>query len=272
MLRRRILPTLAVFAATALVTGALGATVYGRGLAFTLGPLGAAAHVPALALQLALTRAALVRLKGLSPASCGLRVDAGDLRALAAMTAATALGLAVFVALTGALLGHPVGRSANPVDPLALLVALLSFVGSSAVQQVTTQSLALAASPGERVTLGGAAVAVAVFVLAHAQVSTAPVYLANVALFGAAAVALFAGGSRPSYAAPLGMHAGWNFAQVALLGAPSGDAANPIAPLRWPEGAPRWFGGAHGFDEGLLFPLALLPLLAWAARRRATAR
>jgi hypothetical protein len=268
VIRERVLPSLGVVFVTVLVTGALTGAVYARGLAFTLGPIGAAAHVPALAVQVALVAALLRRAKGLSRAQAGFVAAPEDLRALVIATLATTLGLVAFVALAGALTGHPLTRGVGAASPVALLVALLSFLGSSAVQQVTTLSLALAASPSQGISRGGVAVSVAVFVLAHAQASVAPSYLANVALFALASIALFTAGRRRSYALPLGLHAGWNFAQVALLGAPVPGAANPLAPWHWPDG-PRWlFGGANGLDEGLLFTLALLPAFFVARRIR----
>jgi hypothetical protein len=270
MLRSRVLPVLGLFLATAVVTGALTGGVYARGLAFTLGPVGTLAHVPAVALLLALAALLLVRVKGLSRAQAGLTFDARDARALAAATLGTALGLAALVAVTAALTGHPLARSANPVSVAALALALASFVGSSAVQQITTQSFALAASPNGGLSRGGVAFGVAMFTLAHVQVSQAPLYLANVALFGLVTTLLFAAPRRPSYALPLGFHAGWNWAQVAVLGAPTGAEPNPLAPLRWPAGPSVLFGGANGLDEGLLFTAALVPFFAlarWVHRR-----
>ncbi|MFO0626013.1 MAG: hypothetical protein U0325_10390 [Polyangiales bacterium] len=272
MVRQRVLPGLGVVLITIVVTGALTGGVYARGLAFTLGPVGAVAHLPALAVQVALVAALLRWAKGMTRAEAGLVVTPRDLGALALTLLVTTLGLVALVGLAGALTGHPLARSGGAASPVALLVAALSFVGSSAVQQVTTQSLALATSPAGGISRGGAAVAVAVFVLAHAQASQAPLYLANVALFALAGLALFTASRRRSYALPLGLHAGWNFAQVALLGAPVPGQANTLAPLRWPGGPPWLFGGANGLDEGVLFTVALVPAfaVAWRIRRRAS--
>lgn len=271
MLKGRLLPALMVFLSTALVSGALSTGVYARGLAFTLGPRGAAAHAPAVAAMTALVALALVRVKGLSRAQAGLAFTRRDGVTLAVTTALTALWLVGFIAVVGAVTGAPLARSANAVSVGALATALASFVGSSAIQQLTTQSLALAASPSAGASRGGIAVATAVFTLAHAQVSTAPLYLLNVALFGLASTWLFLAPERPSYALPLGLHAGWNWAQLAVLGAPYGGGANPVAILRWPAASPVLVGGAHGFDEGALFAAALLPFFALARWRRARA-
>ncbi|MEZ4392886.1 MAG: hypothetical protein R3A48_17505 [Polyangiales bacterium] len=271
MPERRALPSLLVFLSTALVSGALSAGVYARGLAFTLGPIGAAAHAPAVAVMTALMALALVRLKGLSRAQSGLVFTRRDGVTLAVTTALTALWLVGFIALVGALTGAPLARSANAVSVAALATALASFVGSAAIQQLTTQSLALAASPSAGASRGGVAGAPAVFTLAHAPVSAAPRDLLNVALFGLASTSLFLAPKRPSYALPLGLHAGWNWAQLAVLGAPFGDGANPVAILRWPAASPTLVGGAHGFDEGALFAVALLPFFALARWRRTAA-
>lgn len=260
MVRARVLPAILVLLATVFVSGAMAAVVYARGLTFALGPLGALAHVPATGVMVLLSWAVLVKGKGISPRQSGLVFGLRDLSVLAAATLGTALWLVGFVALVGALAGHPLVRSGNPVAPGRLGVALLSFVGSSALQQLTLQSIALATSPrGERSTLG-VLVTTAVFALAHARVSTAPLYLVNVSLFGLVCAWLFAVHDPPSYALPLGLHAGWNWAQVALLGAPYGGEDNPIAVLSWPRISPKLLGGENGFDEGLLFCVALLPL------------
>jgi hypothetical protein len=260
MLKDRVFPSILVFVATAIVSGVLSATVYARGLAFTLGPVGAAVHVPAVALMVALMGLALVRVKRLSLSQAGLAFGTRDALTLTASTVLTALWLVVFVAAVGSLTGHPLARSENPVSAFALVASLASFLGSSAIQQLTTQSLAISSSPREGLSLGGTVIATAAFTLAHAQVSTAPVYLVNVTLFGLVSVRLFAATKHPSYALPLGLHAGWNWAQLALLGAPFGGGENPIAVLRWPAASPTLLGGANGFDEGALFAAALVPL------------
>jgi len=211
-----------------------------------------------------------MRVKGLPYAQAGLTFDARDARALTVATLGTALGLVALVALAAALTGRPLARSANPVSVVALALALVSFVGSSAIQRITTQSFALAASPNRGLSRGGVAFGVAMFTLAHVQVPRSPLYLTNVALFGLASTLLFAAPHRPSYALPLGFHAGWNWAQVVLLGAPTGTEPNPLTPLRWPAG-PSWlFGGVNGLDEGWLFTAALVPFFAltrWIRRR-----
>lgn len=264
MVKARVLPAILVLLATVFVSGAMTVAVYARGLTFTLGPLGAVSHVPATGVMVLLVWAVLVKGKGLSRRQSGLDFGLRDLLVSGASASFTALWLVGFLALVGALSGHPLERSANPFAPVRLLVALLSFVGSSALQQLTLQSLALATSPrGERSTLG-VLVTTAVFTLAHARVTTAPLYLVNVSLFGLVCACLFAVRNPPSYALPLGLHAGWNWAQVALLGAPYGGEDNPIALFSWPKLSPKLLGGENGFDEGLLFCVALLPLFVVA--------
>lgn len=271
MLRDRVLPAGAVFVSTMVVTGALTVGVYARGLAFTLGPLGALAHAPAVALLAALSGLALIRLKGLTPSRAGLTLTRADALDLAGAAGVTAAGLVAVVAVAAAVVGRPLARGERPVSLAALGVALVAFVGSAAVQQLTTQSLALAASPATGRSRGGVALAVVMFTLAHVQVSSSTLYLTNVALFALVSLALFDLRGRRAYALPVGFHAGWNFAQVALLGAPTGAPdANPLAPWRWPSG-PAWvFGGAAGLDEGALFTALMLACLgaALAVRRR----
>jgi hypothetical protein len=271
-MRTRVAPVLLVFVGTVLVSGALTTGVYARGLPFALGPVGTLVHVPAVAVMAALMGLALVPVKGLTRRESGLVFERSDGAQMAIAMAATCAWLVAFVGITGALLGHPVGRSANPVSVGALALAALSFLGSSAIQQLSTQSLAVAAAPNDRVTAGAIAASTAVFTLAHGGVSPSPVYLLNVALFGLTSTLLFLSSERRSYALPLGMHAGWNFTQIALLGAPFAGNANPIAPLRWPAGAPGLFGGANGFDEGALFTVALLPFVVFAVGRRRAGR
>ena len=267
---RRVLAALCVLAVTVLVSGALTAAVYARGIAFALGPWGTAAHVPAVALMAALMAVALRKVRGLSREQTGLTLDARDAREGALLLALTALTLIALVALAAALTGSPLARSANPLSLGALALALLSFVGSSAIQQLTTQSLVVTVSPAEGVSRVGIAVGVGLFTLAHVQVSAAPLYLANVALVGLVSTLFFVARPRPSYAAPVGFHAAWNWAQVAVLGAPTpGESHNPLAVFRWPAG-PSWlFGGANGLDEGALFTAALVPFFGFALWWRA---
>lgn len=262
---RRVLAALCVLATTMLVSGALTTGVYTRGIAFALGPWGTAAHVPAVALMVALLSVILRKVRGLSREQSGLTLDARDLREGTLVLALTALTLIALVALAGAITGSPLARSANPVSIAALALALLSFVGSSAIQQLSTQSLVIAVSPAAGVSRGAIAVGVGLFTLAHVQISTAPLYLVNVALFGLVGTLLFIARKRPAYATPVGFHAAWNWTQVAVLGAPTpGESHNPLAVFRWPAG-PSWlFGGANGLDEGALFTAALVPFFGFA--------
>lgn len=262
-----------VLLATILASGPLNVLVYARGLPFTLGPIGTLAHIPALALMLGLLWVALVKVGGATREQAGLRWERAQWTAMLATMGATALWLIVFVAGAGALLASPLTRSANPIAPGTLVLAALSFVASSLMQQLSTQSLVIAASrPGER-SKAAVVIGTLVFTLAHAGLSPAPLYLLNVALFGLATTALFLSSPEPRYGLSLGLHAGWNFAQIAVLGAPFAGNANPVAPLRWP--APSlWLGKSNGFDEGLLFAFALAPFfaLAWAMARRGRQR
>ncbi len=141
------------------------------------------------------------------------------------------------------------------------------------MQQLSTQSLVVASSRDEGPSPAGFVVATAVFTLAHMGVSSSLFYLPNVALFGLTTSLLFASGARPRYGLALGMHAGWNFAQIAVLGAPFGASHSESALFRWPTGAPLLFGQSNGLDEGALFTLAVVPWLLFALwRRRASTR
>lgn len=273
----RIVSVVLVFVVTVLVSGPLNVLVYAKGLAFTLGPAGVAAHVPAIALMVALLGLVLVKLRKLSKRAAGFELDARALALGSLAMVATALWLVIFVAVMGALLGSPLQRSANAISPGALALAAVSFIASSLVQQLSTQSFVRAASPNEEISRGGVAVGVVIFTLAHAGVTPSAIYLCNVALFGLATTLLFTMGDgrrAPSYALATGMHAGWNFAQIALLGAPFGGFANPVAVWRWPSAPAILVGGSNGFDEGVLFSLACLPfvLLGVAGVRRVAAR
>lgn len=262
-----------VLLATILASGPLNVFVYARGLPFTLGLIGTLAHIPALVAMCALLWVALVKVGGATRAQAGLVWERAQWTAMFASMGATVSWLIVFVTVAGALLGSPLARSSNAISPGALALAALSFVLSSLMQQLSTQSLVIAASkPGER-SKTAVAIGTAVFTLAHAGLSPAPLYLLNVALFGLGTTLLFLSGREPRYGLSLGLHAGWNFAQIAVLGAPFAGNANPVAPLRWP--APSlWLGRSNGFDEGLLFALALAPYfaLAWRAKQRAERR
>lgn len=267
---RRVAAVLLVFVASALVSQPLMAGLYARGIALTLGPVGALAHAPAIAVLVALLAVIFARVRRIERARAGLVIERSDVLAmLAAMTLTTAW-LTGFVAACSALVGAPLARSGNAFSVSALALAALSFVGSSLIQQLQMQSAVVAAAPDTGVTRGAIAVGTLIFTLAHAMVSSAPLYLANVALFGLSTALLFSGTKRPSYGLALGLHAGWNFTQVAVLGAPFGGSRSATALFRWPDAAPTLFGGANGFDEGALFTLALLPFTLFAlARRRA---
>lgn len=266
---RRILSAIAVVVATMLVSGSLVTFVYGRGLPFALGPMGTLAHIPALALFIALLWAALTRVRRLDRDRAGLVWARDETLHFVSSFSVTCVTLTALVFVAGALVGAPLALSARPVSVVALLLAALSFVGSSAVQQLSTQSLVVASSPDEGPSRAGFAIATLVFVLAHVGVSSSWMYLPNVALFGLATSLLFASGPRPRYGLPIGMHAGWNFTQVALLGAPFGATHSETAVFRWPSGAPSVFGQSNGMDEGALFTVAVVPWVLFALWRRA---
>lgn len=265
---RRILSTLAVVVATALVSGSLMRLVYARGVSATLSAWGALAHLPAIAVFVGLLWVALVRIRRVDRSRAGLVWSREEsLHALAAFVV-TAVGLIAVVGAAAALVGAPLARSGNAVSIAALWWAALSFVGSSAVQQLTAQSIVVASSPDEGPSRVGLLWSVAIFTLAHVGVSSSWMYLPNVALFGLATSLLFVSGARPRYGLCLGMHAGWNFTQIAILGAPFGASRSETAVFRWPSGPSALFGLSSGLDEGALFTVAVVPWVLFALWRR----
>jgi hypothetical protein len=265
---RRILSTLVVVVATALVSGSLMTLVYARGLGVTLGPWGALAHIPAIAVFVGLLWVALVLVRRVDRSRAGLVWTREEsLHALLAFVAVT-VSLTVMVAVAGALVRAPLTRSGAPVSLGALWWAALSFAGSSAVQQLSTQSIVVATSPDEGPSRRGLLLAVAIFTLAHAGVSSSWMYLPNVALFGLATSLIFVSGPRPRFGLSIGMHAGWNFTQIALLGAPFGASYSETAVFRWPAGPSSLFGQSSGLDEGALFTVAVVPWVLFALWRR----
>jgi hypothetical protein len=263
----RAWPVIAVFGCVCVLHGAAMALVFARGYAFMTSAAGLGLG---LALTLALAAgcgAVLSRTKGLDRDAAGLRVDG---RAAIELARATLLALGCVAALIAALSLAGLGalRGWRGLSPAAIALTVAASVVNAAFQQLGLQSLGLAArGPSER-SLGPSALTLALFVATHAAVSRAPIYLLNVALFGALTIAMFFGPSRRSYAAPAGFHGGWNAALLLVGALPESDA---VAAVRWHGRPSLWAGGARDVEGGLAYTLALVAVgasLALARRAR----
>ena len=253
-LATRVWPFAAVFGCVLALNGAAMALLFSRGYAFMVSPWGLCLGV-ALTLALAAAcGAVLSRTKGLDRDAAGLRVDA---RAAVELALATAGSFVCVAALIAALSATGLGmlRWWKGLSPAAIALTVAASVANAAFQQLGLQSLGLAARGATGSALGPSAVTLLLFVATHATLSHEPVYLLNVALFGALTIALFFGPARRSYAAPVGFHGGWNAALMLLGALPGSDA---IAAVVW-HGAPSpWSGGAHGVEHGLAYTLSLV--------------
>ena len=252
-LATRVWPSAAVFGCVLALNGAAMALLVARGYAFMVTPQGVGLGV-ALTLALAAAcGAVLARTKGLDRDAAGLRVDARAALELALATAGSFVGAVALIATLSAT-GLGMLRWWKGLSPAAIALTLAASVANAAFQQLGLQSLGLAARGATGSALGPSAVTLGLFVATHATLSLAPVYLLNVALFGALTLAMFYGPARRSYAAPVGFHGGWNAALMLLGALPGSDA---IAAVVW-HGAPSlWSGGALGVEHGLANTLAL---------------
>lgn len=252
MLRRwttTLLMITAVIAANALAL----ALVLGRGLDFMLGPLGALLQVPlVLGLGVAARWILGPRAAGWFAPSRAAVVELGAGLLLGTLAVAAIAGL---VAIVSAPSGAPAFSPA----------ALASFTVNAALQQVGLAGVALAASDPRR-GLGpdGVAFAVAFFTVTHAQESTAPLYLLNVALFALATLGVTAARRRLALAA--GLHGGWNAALFFVGGVPL-EGSTPA--VSWAHTEAAWSGGAAGFEHGLANAavVAAIAATAWASAR-----
>lgn len=267
-LATRVWPFAAVFGCVFALNGAAMALLLSRGYAFMVTPWGLGLGV-ALTLALAAAcGAVLARTKGLDRDAAGLRVDARAARELALATAGSIVCVVALIATLSAA-GLGTLRGWKGLSPVAVALTVAASVANAAFQQLGLQSLGLAARGATGSALGPSAVTLALFVATHATLSQAPVYLLNVALFGALTLALFFGPARRSYAAPVGLHGGWNAALMLLGALPESDT---VAACVW-HGAPSpWSGGAHGVEHGLAYTVALVALGAGLALARGALR
>ncbi len=266
LLVTRVWPVAAVFGCVVVLNGAAMALLFARGYAFMVSAPGLGLGV-ALALALAAAcGAVLSRTKGLDRDAAGLRVDG---RAAVELALATVGAFVCVMALMAALSRAGLGtlRWWKGLSPAAIALTIAASVVNAAFQQLGLQSLGLAArGPSER-SIGPSALTLALFVATHATVSHAPIYLLNVALFGALTIAMFFGPTRRSYAAPVGFHGGWNAALMLVGALPGSDA---VAAIVWHGRPSVRAGGEHDVESGLAYTLSLVAAGAFVAlvRRR----
>lgn len=267
LLMQRVLPFFLLVLAAGVSNVAAAALGWARGLAFMVGPLGAAILVPIVAgLGLAVWLV-LTRVKGLSRAASGFALDGAALRELALAAVAAALFLSLAALAFSAAGWIQLSRATTPPSLLALACGLVVFVLDAATQQLVLQGLALATSRDGRRAWGSLILAAAVFVLPHLREHTTPLYALNVFLFGLSSSLLFFRRETPSWALPIGFHGGWNFAYVFVMGNPFERQDPQLGLLRWVDRGGLLSGGVDGFESGLL-NTALVILVAVAARIR----
>jgi membrane protease YdiL (CAAX protease family) len=267
LLMRRVLPFFLLLLAAGVSNAAAAALGWARGLAFMVGPTGAAVLLPIVAgLGLAVWLV-LTRVKGLSAAASGFAFSGRAARevVVAALGAALLLSL-VALALSAAGLIQ-LSRAGRSPSVLALVCGLLVFVLDAATQQLVLQGLALATSRDGRRSWASLILASAIFVLPHLREHTTPLYALNVFLFGLCTSLLFFRRQAPSWALPIGFHGGWNFAYVFVMGNPFERQDPQLGLLRWVDRGGLLSGGADGFEYGLL-NTALVVLVALAALSR----
>lgn len=259
----RVWPFVAIFGCVLVLNGVAATLLFSRGYAFMVSPAGLCLGVVLTMALGAACGAALSRTKGLDRDAAGLRLDA---RAAVELLAATAGSFVSVLALLAALSATGLGALRwKGIAPAAVLLTIAASVVNAAFQQLGLQSLGLAARGPTEKALGASALTLTIFVATHAQLSQAPVYLLNVALFGALTIALFFGPLRRSYAAPSGFHGGWNAALMLTGALPESDAISAAA---WSGRDSPWTGGAHGPESGLMYTLALAAIGAAVAFNR----
>lgn len=160
----------------------------------------------------------------------------------------------------------PFRASPTPPSVLTLLFVMVGFFVNGALQQVQLQSLVVVGSRDGRISFGAMALAQFVFVGMHAGQHADPIYVLNVALFGLLTSFLFFRGGRASYALPIGLHAGWNFAEVCLMGLQMDDIPpHHLGIAQWPANERFYSGGSLGLEGGVaVLPMFLVLLvMAW---------
>lgn len=262
-LAARVWPLAAVFGCVFVLNGVAMTLLFSRGYAFMVSPAGLGLGLALTVALAAACGAVLARTKGLDRDAAGLRLDA---RAGVELVVATGGAFACVVALVAALASTGQGALAwKGISPVAVVLTIVASVVNAGFQQLGLQSLGLAARGEHGRWLGPSALTLALFVATHAAVSQAPIYLLNVALFGALTIAMFFGPSRRSYAAPTGFHGGWNAALMLLGALPESDA---VSASTWHGRASILSGGAHGVESGLAYTLSLVAVGAVVALTR----
>jgi hypothetical protein len=263
----RVVPFALMFLASVAVSAVAMVAMYARGMAFALGPWGALIHVPVVAAMALAMWAVLARTKQLRPEQMGFARRPGAPRDLALWTL-TAVGIVVGIAAT--LHATGVARlvlAASRPSMFGLAVGFVALLGSAAFQQLIQQGFVLAASRGGRPSIATVAFAALLFAASHIDANATALALLNDALFAVLSSVLFFRGPSPSFGAPIGLHAGWNFALTFVLGCPVGDGeAGRVGLFRWPTGERLLSGGALGLHSGLGCTLALCALIAALAR------
>ncbi|HRI69588.1 MAG TPA: hypothetical protein PK156_35395 [Polyangium sp.] len=269
--RTRILPFVLVLVAVAVTSAASGFCFIG-GFDGASSPSIVAAQTVILALMALVSWAVLARMRKLAPEVMGFEVTP---RAAKELPIGFVVGVVcpalVAIALT---ITHvaPFRMSGAPPSVLILVFALLGFVVNGALQQVQLQSLVVVGSRDGRASVGAIAGAQFVFVGMHAAQHAEPIYVLNVLFFGLLTTLLFFRGGRASYALPIGLHAGWNFAEVCLMGMQmEGVPAHHLGIAEWPANEHFYSGGAMGLEGGIaVIPMFLVLLaIAWRLMRRA---
>ena len=210
--RERVAPFVAVFIALTVVNGGANVALFSRGFGFMLSPVGTALGALFTLLIAGASALVLSRVKRITPVDAGLVPRRGFGSALLMATVAgvgSVVAIVAILSLTGA-----ATLTWRGAPPWVWGVGILAFWLNAALQQIGLQSLWLSLRGGDRSTWREAVLPLALFVGSHAAISHAPLYLLNVALFGVATMLAFSRATPPSYAAPVGLHGGWNAAML----------------------------------------------------------
>lgn len=266
---RRALAFVLVLVVVAVVNVATGLAVHSQSGAFFVGPFGILAQLPFAALLAVLCWAIVVRVGSVpterTPFAPELELSLRELGA------GISVGIAVLAALIGCLaaIGAVTITPGDPFWPL-LPSALISFVVDATIQQVALVSFALAVQgAGRRPGVGALGLATVMFVLPHVPIASGPVYLLNVALFAVLTLLLTFRREKPSLAAAVGLHGGWNTALVVCDGASELFPGEAALLFRMDAHDTLWTGGAAGLESGLAYTLPCLALLVIVIALRA---
>ena len=269
--RTRVLPFVLVLFAVVVTSAASGFCFVG-GFDGASSPSILVAQMLILAVMALVSWAVLARMRKLAPEVLGFEATS---RAAKELPIGFVVGM-VCPALVALVLTMtqvaPFRLSATPPSALLIVLAIVGFAVNGALQQVQLQSLAVVGSRDGKASIGAIAGAQFIFVGMHAAQHAEPIYVLNVALFGVLTSLLFFWGGRASYALPMGLHAGWNFAEVCLLGMQmEGVPAHHLGIAEWPVVGQFYSGGAMGLEGGIAVTPMYIVLLAvgWRLSSRA---